>query len=684
VIQEHTGFFVEVGYAGGVRQYGFVHRSFTEYLAARDLADDWDRGELDIDPYLTSPTWSEVLGLFAMHVGMRGVPAASRLIERIALPEHGPWAPLYRTLLLAARLIGDGVEVDRATRDGIVNRLLAAFFDPVSDAMFPSIGEALRAMSRDHERKVLVDRLADLGSQDPTASGKRAWLRVLIAPSDDALRALMAAWRPLLDSGDNEYPVVDVVIDAVGAVEIDLDEVPAGQWGEALLFLEEAHALDVGVEERLIRLGVQHVTLVEYAQGEGPHLCGLDLWLCSLRDADDLTLQDLLALAARGDVGWLTTLLATRPDWHASKVDQIIDLAAAPEQLPAAVGPAALRFVVAPDMDNAASEAWFTVFGAVSEGGTSAARQSVFSYLARHAVLETLPPSVALSLVSGDDWDAAGVGVLSTMLGYRNLPGWDDLREIADGLVRDHPDPVIRGMARLGLVLSQAADKPIWTLASPDVVAALQHEAVGDVIGAGSAVIQYLIWLPRDDDERRAATRILGEVIKAIPCRNPSFSMRGLRTNQRDRGTWADGIEEISRTLISNSDVESLAREAASSDDHNERAWAGSILGLLKRNAAHTEIGAMLADPDRIVRLGGINALGPSDLLSTEWLAEVLPDFLRLSQAWEARTLGKLIADMAPPPTITDLAELCSALVDDDTLRPGPLRLLQALSVRAG
>ena len=69
-IAEGTGFFSQWDYDEHRRRlYGFMHFTFTEYLAARYMAAEFSAGTLDLARFAHDPRWHEVMLLMAGHVG---------------------------------------------------------------------------------------------------------------------------------------------------------------------------------------------------------------------------------------------------------------------------------------------------------------------------------------------------------------------------------------------------------------------------------------------------------------------------------------------------------------------------------------------------------------------------------------------------------------------------------------
>ncbi|MFF8769166.1 HEAT repeat domain-containing protein [Kitasatospora sp. NPDC015120] len=111
-VVEHlsTRNFLLAHYGGGI--YGFVHRTFLEYLAAADILrrreeEEWSRDELVdvLDARIADPAWHEVLLLTAGKLKQRDVSAfIDRLLQRHRQKEKGRRAP---ALILAVRTLAE-------------------------------------------------------------------------------------------------------------------------------------------------------------------------------------------------------------------------------------------------------------------------------------------------------------------------------------------------------------------------------------------------------------------------------------------------------------------------------------------------------------------------------------------------------------------------------------------------
>ncbi len=136
LIQEGTGLLVERGQG----LFGFLHRTFEEYLAARYLADRFNPADplADLRPFLHHPAWQEVILLLTAWLGRTSERMSTALIEAI-LQAGSPYEDLMkRDLRLAARCLAEGVRVEPR----VAREIRRALFDLAFQAPFRRLREA--------------------------------------------------------------------------------------------------------------------------------------------------------------------------------------------------------------------------------------------------------------------------------------------------------------------------------------------------------------------------------------------------------------------------------------------------------------------------------------------------------------------------------------------------------------
>ncbi len=132
--------FLLAHYGGGI--YGFVHRTFLEYLASSDLVrrrdeEEWSREDfIDLlDEYSKDPAWHEVVLLTAGRLKQRDVAAfLARLLERhrsIHRPRNSP--PLVFAIRVLAEVDEISAQADPRTSDDHLS--VSAQSDAIIDAL---------------------------------------------------------------------------------------------------------------------------------------------------------------------------------------------------------------------------------------------------------------------------------------------------------------------------------------------------------------------------------------------------------------------------------------------------------------------------------------------------------------------------------------------------------------------
>lgn len=146
-LERHTGLFIEQGRVDGDRAYTFRHRSLLEYLAARQLVDQWIAGTPAFAGFIPRSEWAATLGLFFDRLGAHSTDASERLITYL-LDTPGPleeW--LIGHLRLALRLVEDHVlPASSTTRKRVASRAASALLDPTKDLYAAEIVGRLRRL----------------------------------------------------------------------------------------------------------------------------------------------------------------------------------------------------------------------------------------------------------------------------------------------------------------------------------------------------------------------------------------------------------------------------------------------------------------------------------------------------------------------------------------------------------
>ncbi|RKE19609.1 HEAT repeat protein [Streptomyces sp. TLI_171] len=168
--------FLLAHYGGGI--YGFVHRTFLEYLAATELLDrsheeEWTRDEIVevLTERAGNPTWHEVLLLMAGNLHQRGVAAfiAHLLLQHRRNESAAGWS--VPMLVLAIRVLAEVKEIGASPAASAKDRYLSVAVQ--SDTVIDALTTALR-------RSIYLsieEALPALGTFDRFWSGRERYLR---------------------------------------------------------------------------------------------------------------------------------------------------------------------------------------------------------------------------------------------------------------------------------------------------------------------------------------------------------------------------------------------------------------------------------------------------------------------------------------------------------------------------
>jgi HEAT repeat protein len=121
LMREQMGLMVEKG----LKQFGFVHLSFQEYLAARYIAGQKEKDPFEIlKPYLFDPRWEEVVLLTAAVLSDFSTAYATDFVRKI----YEMSDELRQPLLLSLRILADDIPVDIRLANSILGKYLKLFF----------------------------------------------------------------------------------------------------------------------------------------------------------------------------------------------------------------------------------------------------------------------------------------------------------------------------------------------------------------------------------------------------------------------------------------------------------------------------------------------------------------------------------------------------------------------------
>lgn len=208
LVEDNTGVLVETGWAEGERRYGFIHRSFADYLAARALADGWVRSGLGLAPFLHRERWEEVVRLMFGHVGTLSPGLVSRLLRDVLGRGWPLETHLHADLRLAFRVIGDGVRLDPELRDRLITDGIESFLEPRKELFRPATLDALTRVHDVCPASPAFSAAMDRAGDDAARLAKKALLRVTLWESDDAIAEALDRLNPLLER--NSVPADDI------------------------------------------------------------------------------------------------------------------------------------------------------------------------------------------------------------------------------------------------------------------------------------------------------------------------------------------------------------------------------------------------------------------------------------------------------------------------------------------
>lgn len=149
-VRQHTGVIVE----RAPRQYGFMHLTFEEYFAARELVRRPDRLAKRIYELRHQPRWQEPILLAIGYVSEAYPDLPGELIRTAILAEgeearEEGFTPslyedvLHRDLLFAAQCIGDCATIEPQVRRGVVERLVKLYLDSVGAGKYKMLRERI-------------------------------------------------------------------------------------------------------------------------------------------------------------------------------------------------------------------------------------------------------------------------------------------------------------------------------------------------------------------------------------------------------------------------------------------------------------------------------------------------------------------------------------------------------------
>ncbi len=255
---QHSGFFME--HTPG--HYGFVHPTFEEYFAARELVAKPNLAAERIRAHLHRPRWDEPILLAIAFIDTDYPVFASELVEQAVLAwgeKAGDLSPsphediLHRDLLFAARCIVEGIGLDAALRRRVVRELLHIYFDHEGQGRYPLLREQIIStfiQLRTGDAQPDLTGVLLLALKDPDwtvrVSGARA-LGNLERVSPGVIRGLLTALK-----SDQQWYVRYYAAEALG----NLGPAPSETvWGLVAALKDESGGVRDAAAEALGKLG---------------------------------------------------------------------------------------------------------------------------------------------------------------------------------------------------------------------------------------------------------------------------------------------------------------------------------------------------------------------------------------------------------------------------------------------
>jgi hypothetical protein len=650
LIGEHTGFFVEVGREAGERRYGFLHKSFAEYLAALELSEQWDSEALDLAPYLHVVRWRHVVELFAAHIGLRSQGAASSVVQAI-LAADAPFEKYLRPkAALVVHLMDQGLRVRPELRDEVLRRAFEETLDPALTPIRNFHGGALASVARTVPLAVSESCLKPESADNPARRATKAWLRLLVRPeSDDCLSDFLQMVPDLFSESDGSMSVAS----GLRAIGIEKAHEAEG-YGRLLRIGGEWFVPGPEAAERLSRVGVPTRRVSEIAS-DPPDPSDRGSWLVDAESLQQSTVDDIVALLGGSDLFWpIAYAVIDHVEWQAARVSQVLDLLDRVEELPAKLAAYAITASEMLDPDGGKT-AWLAVFaGMIVRGGPRARQMALVQYLTHETTDMDIDSDVINAAVAGNPVSARAVPIA---LALQSDPG-PELIEIVQAMALEDPDPIVRGLSRRALAVTVHADDPLTILASPDIAVPASAMLSPGTDTTGN-VLSVLLLRSEGDKAQAAAAAVARRIIEV--------------------GTF-DDFDLGSGNLVSNIAFERLARECADAARPEIRAWAAAILRSLDRGPATDVLRKLLADVDANVRAVAFEAIQETDLRHPAWLEEAALDVFGLASALEAFSFAAWMARDLPPAVLEDLIPLAEAYLDDRPGTPAAVFLLQMVS----
>jgi hypothetical protein len=376
LVEETAGFFVEVGRTAGERRFGFLHRTFTEYLAVLALAETWESDGLDWQALLYDARWVEVVPLLFGHVGSGSRARSTRLLREAKAEARTAEAMSQGGTRLVLRALADGTPVDPGFRDEVVGEAIGVCLASPLSPLVVNVARRLVAMARTQPLGPRAGLLASHAGDDTHTALRRALLAVLIEPPADGPLSRLGL---LLDELPEDAGSVALLAEATAALA---ESPPSSRKAPFVLLMgDRARALADGLGQALVAAGWP--TLDPAAAARDPRVRdpARRLLILDLREWQPTVASFLEVVGGRPDDLELEHVI---PDlgWHVEHRRELAGLAERADELPVAFADIAVRYSAYADT----VEAWEPVRQALALRGRAEVRIAVLeSFVERGA-----------------------------------------------------------------------------------------------------------------------------------------------------------------------------------------------------------------------------------------------------------------------------------------------------------
>jgi len=289
-IKEKTGFFIEKEFDQYSQSiYGFFHRTFAEYLTARDLANLWSSGELELATYAHDPRWHEVLLLMAGHIGTCwGKNQLTRLVNDVLALDSQHEEYLHRDLSLAAEMLVEGLRVDPKSLNMINSRLIFVALNTPYMPLWESTVHSLATIAKTYHPENLVPQFQLQATDSFELRVRKSVLLAMMGIHTDEV--LTAFFQGFIETKNTHFlvaPFLSLLLDA-------LDRITGQDEKTHLLSIDSTfevheHYLSEQTARRIAGLQFAFSDIHTLLETKGPmESNGGETWLLDMHDLFEL------------------------------------------------------------------------------------------------------------------------------------------------------------------------------------------------------------------------------------------------------------------------------------------------------------------------------------------------------------------------------------------------------------